>query len=112
MCIMNNDRGTLRRRLQKTMRGGTKDLLSTKLRIQCRTSLTYLNPCSIILVVQDHPYRHNYLLVVETQSAWKDIPPLTAVVKMNACPPPSRHATSARSDMAGLLIREIPSVSR
>ena len=81
------------------------------MRIQCRTSLTYLNPCSIILFVQDHLYRQNYLLVIEIQSAGKYIPPLTAVVKMNACPPPSRHPTSARSDVAGLLIREILSIS-
>jgi len=108
---MNHDGRTLRRRLGlKMMQVGTKDLLSTKLHIQCRTSWPYLKPCSIILFVQDHPYRHNYHLILETQSVEKDIRPL-AVMKIDACSPRSRHSTSARSDMAGFSIRETPPVS-
>jgi hypothetical protein len=105
---MNNDKGTLRRRLPKTMRDGNKELLSTKLRIKYGMSLTYLNPWTII---QDHPYHRSYLLVVETQSVGNDIPLLTVIVKINAYPPCSRHPTFVCSDMAGMLIRETAFVS-
>jgi len=66
--IMHNDRGTLYRRLSKTMRSGTMDFLRTKLRLKsgCRW-LTWTPGGSSFFAL----YNHNYLLLVETQRVGK-----------------------------------------
>ena len=60
--------------------------------------MTYLNFFSIVFFFQDHQCHHNYLVVVETHSVGRVTPPLTIIVKINACP----LSPSVRCDVAEL----------